>query len=142
MFSESREWGSAFLVLHGSGTTKNLVSAEKASIIAKIDLINVVDDKVNVVMDPAAFAMDTVYFFIHKTVAGTDSDDNYGKYIDQFKALDYKGGELKVDKLDDNTWRIINAKELDKINYWVNDTYDTEVEVGEPVFSPSGTNIL
>ena len=94
------------------------------------------------VLDPAAFVTGTVSFFIPKTVPGTYSDDNYGKYIEQFKALDYKGGELKVDKLDDNTWRIINAKNLDKIDYWVNDTYDTEVEVKEPVFSPSGTNIL
>ncbi|SMG06599.1 M61 family metallopeptidase [Arenibacter troitsensis] len=134
--------GAAILVLHGCGTTKKLVSAEKTSIIAKIDLINVVDDKVNVILDPTAFATDTVSFFIPKTVPGTYSDDNYGKYIEQFKALDYKGGELKVEKLDDNTWRIINAKDLDRINYWVNDTYDTEVEVSEPVFSPSGTNIL
>ncbi|MDX1767631.1 MAG: peptidase M61 [Arenibacter troitsensis] len=134
--------GAAILVLHGCGTTKKLVSAEKTSIIAKIDLINVVDDKVNVILDPTAFTTDTISFFIPKTVPGTYSDDNYGKYIEQFKALDYKGGELKVEKLDDNTWRITNAKDLDRINYWVNDTYDTEVEVSEPVFSPSGTNIL
>ena len=142
LFKKSWILGVAILLLQGCGSTKTLVSAEKASIIAKIDLINVVDDKVNVVLDPAAFATDTVSFFIPKTVPGTYSDDNYGKYIEQFKAIDYKGGELKVEKLDDNTWRIINAKDLDKINYWVNDTYDTEVEVSEPVFSPSGTNIL
>ncbi|MEQ8216615.1 MAG: peptidase M61 [Arenibacter sp.] len=142
LFKKSWILGFAILVLQGCGTTKALVSADKASVIAKIDLINVVDDKVNVVLDPAAFVTDTVSFFIPKTVPGTYSDDNYGKYIEQFKALDYKGGELKVDKLDDNTWRIINAKNLDKIDYWVNDTYDTEVEVKEPVFSPSGTNIL
>ena len=142
LFKKSWILGVAILLLQGCGSTKTLVSAEKASIITKIDLINVVDDKVNVVLDPAAFATDTVSFFIPKTVPGTYSDDNYGKYIEQFKAIDYKGGELKVEKLDDNTWRIINAKDLDKINYWVNDTYDTEVEVSEPVFSPSGTNIL
>ncbi|MEG3657460.1 peptidase M61 [Arenibacter palladensis] len=142
LFKKSWILGAAILVLQGCGSTKTLVSAEKASITAKIDLINVVDDKVNVVLDPAAFATDTISFFIPKTVPGTYSDDNYGKYIEQFKAIDYKGGELKVEKLDDNTWRIINAKDLDKINYWVNDTYDTEVEVSEPVFSPSGTNIL
>tara|TARA_R110002050_G_scaffold135779_1_gene258732 strand:- start:406 stop:2298 length:1893 start_codon:yes stop_codon:yes gene_type:complete len=139
-----RTWvlGVAILILHGCGTTKALVSVEKAAIIAKIDLINVADDKVNVVLDPAAFQTDTVTFFIPKTVPGTYSDDNYGKYIEQFKAVDYKGGELKVEKLDDNTWRITDAKSLDKLDYWVNDTYDTEMEEGEHVFSPAGTNIL
>ncbi|RAJ11275.1 M61 family metallopeptidase [Arenibacter echinorum] len=142
LFKKSWILGVAILVFQGCGTTKTLVFADKASVIAKINLINVVDDKVNVILDPAAFVADTVSFFIPKTVPGTYSDDNYGKYIEQFKALDYKGGELKVEKLDDNTWRIINAKDLDKIDYWVNDTYDTEVEVSDPVFSPSGTNIL
>lgn len=142
MIKKLRVMGVVLLVLQGCGTTKNLVSAEEASIIAKIDLINVVEDKVNVVLDPATFTTDTISFFIPKTVPGTYSDDNYGKYIEQFKALDYEGRELKVDKLDENTWRIVNAKDLDKVDYWVNDTYDTENEVSEPVFSPSGTNIL
>ena len=31
---------------------------------------------------------------------------------------------------------------MDKISYWVNDTYDTEGGQEEAVFSPSGTNIL
>ncbi|MCK0146043.1 peptidase M61 [Arenibacter sp. F26102] len=135
-------FGIAILVLQACGSTKTLVTTGKTSVVAKIDLINVVDDKVNVVLDPGAFARDTISFFIPKTVPGTYSDDNYGKYIEQFKAIDYKGGELKVDKLDDNTWRVINAKDLDRIDYWVNDTYDTETEVDEHVFSPAGTNIL
>ncbi|MCK0190605.1 peptidase M61 [Arenibacter sp. F20364] len=142
LFKNSWFLGVAILILQGCGSTKTLVSADKATVIAKIDLINVVEDKVNVVLDPGAFARDTVSFFIPKTVPGTYSDDNYGKYIEQFKALDYKGGELKVEKLDDNTWRIVNAKDLDKIDYWVNDTYDTEMEIEEQVFSPAGTNIL
>ncbi len=130
------------LMLQACGSTKTLVSTDNTSVIAKIDLINVVDDKVNVVLDPGVFTRDTISFFIPRTVPGTYSDDNYGKYIEQFKAIDYKGGELKVDKLDDNTWRVINAKDLDRIDYWVNDTYDTETEVDEHVFSPAGTNIL
>ncbi|MBC8770270.1 peptidase M61 [Arenibacter sp. BSSL-BM3] len=135
-------FGVAILMLQACGSTKTLASADKTSVIAKIDLINVVEDKVNVVLDPGVFTRDTISFFIPKTVPGTYSDDNYGKYIEQFKALDYKGGELQVEKLDDNTWRVINAKDLDKIDYWVNDTYDTETEVDEHVFSPAGTNIL
>jgi predicted metalloprotease with PDZ domain len=134
--------GIAMLVLQGCGSTKTVVSTDKAAVLAKIDLINVVDDKVNVVVDPSAFKSDTISFYFPKTVPGTYSDDNYGKYIEQFKALDYKGGEMKVEKLDDNTWRIVGAKALDKVAYWVNDTYDTETEVEEHVFSPAGTNIL
>ena len=35
-----------------------------------------------------------------------------------------------------------NGKSLDKISYWVNDTFDSEGEQKEAVFSPAGTNIL
>lgn len=129
------------LVLYGCGSTKALVTADKSNIKTTIDLVNVVDDKVMVTIDPGAFTKDVVSFYIPKTVPGTYSTDNYGKYIEGFKAFDDKGNELPVTKSDDNTWNITSAKGLDKITYYVNDTYDTEAEVEEAVFSPAGTNI-
>lgn len=129
------------LLIYGCGSTKSLVTADKVNIKTTIDLVNVVDDKVMVTLDPGAFTKDAVSFYIPKTVPGTYSTDNYGKYIEGFKAIDNKGNELPVTKSDDNTWNITNAKGLDKITYYVNDTYDTEAEVEEAVFSPAGTNI-
>ncbi len=132
----------AGLSLMGCGASKNLVPASNMSIMTAIDLVNVVDDRVKVSVDPGAFTTDNVTFFIPKTVPGTYSEDNYGKYIQNFKAYDYKGKELSFSKSDDNTWNISNGKALDKVTYEVNDTYDTEGEVQEAVFSPAGTNIL
>jgi len=93
-------------------------------------------------VDPGAFSSEVVTFYIPKTVPGTYSTDNYGKYVEGFKAFDYDGTELSVTKADENTWNISNGQRLDKVSYWVNDTYDTEGEQKEAVFSPSGTNIL
>lgn len=76
------------------------------------------------------------------TVPGTYSSDNYGKYIQDFIAFDYQGKVLQVDKTNENTWVVADGKKLDRISYWVNDTYDTESEVSDAVFSPAGTNIL
>ncbi len=132
----------AGLSLMGCGASKNLVPASNRPIMTSIDLVNVVDDRVKVSVDPGAFTTDNVTFFIPKTVPGTYSEDNYGKYIQNFKAYDYKGKELSFSKSDDNTWNISNGKALDKVTYEVNDTYDTEGEVQEAVFSPAGTNIL
>ncbi len=132
----------AGLSLMGCGASKNLVPASNMPIMTAIDLVNVVDDRVKVSVDPGAFTTDNVTFFIPKTVPGTYSEDNYGKYIQNFKAYDYKGKELSFSKSDDNTWNISNGKALDKVTYEVNDTYDTEGEVQEAVFSPAGTNIL
>ncbi len=130
------------LLLFGCGATKTLVLADKTPIAVHMDLKNVTDDKVMVSVDPGAFTTETVSFMIPKTVPGTYSTDNYGKYIEGLKALDYNGKELAVSKSDDNTWNISNGKTLDKITYYVNDTYDSEGEQEEAVFSPAGTNIL
>ncbi len=129
------------VLIYGCGSTK-AVTADKTPVITHIDLVNINDDKVKVTIDPGAFSADVVSFFIPKTVPGTYSTDDYGKYIENLKAFDYRGKELVVSKTDDNIWNISNGKKLDKISYWVNDTFDTEGEVEEAVFSPAGTNIL
>jgi predicted metalloprotease with PDZ domain len=110
-----------------------------------IDLINIKEDKVLVTVLSPQFGLNEVIYQIPKTVPGTYSADDYGKYIEGFKAFDKKGKELTVSKSDENTWKISNSKSLDKITYLVNDTYDIETGRGfgkEEVFSPAGTNIL
>ncbi|MDR5590544.1 peptidase M61 [Christiangramia sp. SM2212] len=107
--------------------------------VAQIDLVNVEDDKVWVSVDPDRFTEDSTTFFIPKTVPGTYSTDNYGKFSESFKALDYKGNEMSFEKIDDNSWTIANAKNLDKVMYLVNDSFDWEKEGG--VYSMAGTNI-
>src|SRR5690606_23751352 len=107
-----------------------------------IDLKNVTDDKVQVTITPPSFDTKTTTFFIPKTVPGTYSADNYGKYIEGLKAYDKKGREIAVEKNDENSWKIADAKKLAKITYLVNDTYDLEDTGGSGIFSPSGSNIL
>ncbi|HKL34907.1 MAG TPA: hypothetical protein VJ899_01310 [Salegentibacter sp.] len=123
--------------LYSCKTTKTQKEAQP--VIASIDLVNVEEDKVSVNIDPDKFTTENTTFYIPKTVPGTYSTDNYGKFIEDFKAIDYNGNELEFEKIDDNSWSIPNAKNLDKVTYLVNDTYDIEGEEG--VFSPSGTNI-
>ncbi|NNT72629.1 peptidase M61 [Flavobacterium sp. IMCC34852] len=109
-----------------------------------IDLNQVKEDKVMVTVTPPSFKSEEIVFHIPKTVPGTYSSDNYGKLIEDLKALDKSGKELVVTKTDDNSWKISNAKALSKVTYWVNDTYDTETGRGfgkDEIFSPAGTNI-
>ena len=130
------------VLFSGCSSSKVLVTADKTVIETTIDLVNVTDDKVMVSINPGAFTKDEVSFYIPKTVPGTYSADNYGKYVEGLKAFDYDGKEIAVTKADENTWNITAAKTLDRISYYVNDTYDTEGEQEEAVFSPAGTNIL
>ena len=109
-----------------------------------INLNDVIDDKVLVTITAPKINTDEVTYSIPKIVPGTYSIDNYGKYIEDFKAFDNKGTVLTVAKIDDNTWSIKNAKTVAKVTYLVNDTFDTEKGSGfgnSDIFSPAGTNI-
>ncbi|MBY8962584.1 peptidase M61 [Flavobacterium sp. D11R37] len=106
-----------------------------------VDLKNVTDDKVSVTVTAPKIKEKTITYFIPKIVPGTYSVDNYGSFVEGFKAYDKKGKELTVTKADENSWKIENADKLVKVSYLVNDTYDTEGTGKHEIFSPSGTNI-
>ncbi|TWO31443.1 peptidase M61 [Seonamhaeicola sediminis] len=136
----------ASILMIGCGSSKKSTNdlAINLPIETAINLSAVKNDKAPVTINPGRFTTETVTYRLPKVVQGTYSVSNFGKYIDDFKAFNYKGDEMTVTKIDDNSWTIADAKNLDKITYWVNDTYDVESEggIGKDVpFSPSGTNI-
>ena len=127
-------------MLFACKTQKNPQATIEKPVLAQLDLVNVQNDKVWVTVDPAEFKTESTIFNIPKTVPGTYSEDNYGKFTESFKAIDYKGNELSFEKLDDNSYKIEKAANLDKVMYLVNDSFDWEEEGG--VYSMAGTNIL
>ncbi|MDD7887395.1 peptidase M61 [Flavivirga sp. 57AJ16] len=136
----------AGILLASCSATKSTKSdlATSLPIATSINLVGIDNDKAPVTINPGRFTVETVTYRLPKVVQGTYSVSDFGKYIDDFKAIDYKGNEMPINKVDTNTWTISNAKQLDKITYLVNDTYDTEVNGGigkDTPFSPSGTNI-
>src|SRR4051794_28532070 len=105
-----------------------------------IDLLNVANDKIKVELLAPAISATTITYHIPKIVPGTYSEDDYGRYIDQFKAFDKKGDTLQVIKSDLNSWTISNVNKLYKIDYLVNDSYDDSV-TKQVIFKPAGSNI-
>ena len=140
---------SAFLLaimLASCTTTKKAGNdlAVSVPIDTQINLTQVLNDKVPVTINPGRFTTETVTYHLPRVVQGTYSVSDFGKYVDDFKAYDYKGNELSFKKTDTNTWIIDNAVNLDYISYYVNDTFDVEVAGGiggDTPFSPAGTNI-
>ena len=137
----------AFASVFWSCKTAGTVTSSKPlieTVAVTINLNDVKDDKVMVTVASPKISTDEVTYSIPKIVPGTYSVDNYGKYIEDFKAFDSKGNSLAVTKKDDNTWSIKNAKTVTKVTYLVNDTFDTEKGSGfgnSDIFSPAGTNI-
>ena len=104
-----------------------------------MDLNKVTNDKVTVSVEVPVTKATSLVYSLPKIIPGTYSEDDYGKYIEQFKALDAKGNPLNVIKLNDNSWQIDNANKAKTITYQVNDTYD--IEETHDIFSPAGSNI-
>lgn len=117
--------------------------ANAQSIKTTIDLVNVKDDKVAVTMEFPKMKSGDVKFHFPKTVPGTYSVDDYGRFVEGIKFYDNKGRELTYTKVNDNTYSLKNAQALSKITYLVNDSFDDEMvnEKHKAVFSPSGTDI-
>ncbi|WP_016991048.1 peptidase M61 [Flavobacterium sp. ACAM 123] len=132
-------------VLWSCKTSSSVTSATtKQQIQVAINLNEIKNDQVLVTVNAPSITTDEITYHIPKTVPGTYSEDNYGRYIDDLKAYDAKGTLLVVKKIDVNSWSISKAKTLDKITYLVNDSFDTEkgTKFGdEDIFSPAGSNI-
>ncbi len=135
------------MVIWSCSTKKDTVRSSKNEVKATIDLVNVSNDKVKVMAKPAQITATTISYQLPKIIPGTYAIADYGRYVDDFKAYDKSGKELTVTKKDVNTWTISNANQLDRVEYLVNDTFDSEEgqafdENSTTIFSPAGTNIL
>jgi predicted metalloprotease with PDZ domain len=105
-----------------------------------IDLIHVNDDKVKVELITPPVKSDSITYYLPKIIPGTYSEDDFGRYIEQLHAFDKKGNELNTTKPDINSWTIHNAKNLYRLSYLVNDSYDDST-TKQVVFEPAGSNI-
>ncbi|OCK44144.1 hypothetical protein BA195_05505 [Tenacibaculum soleae] len=131
--------GTAFIALLASCSTYKTVQNNTQTVAVAIDLNTVVDDKIMVEINPQKIKEKTLIYNIPAIVPGTYAMSNYGKFVADFKAFDYDGKELVTTKLSENSWQINNAKNMDKISYWVEDTFDSEKE--HKIYVMAGTNI-
>ena len=113
--------------------------AQNAAYKFRIDLTKVNNDMVQVFLDAPEIKSDKIIYNVPKMVPGTYRIYDFGQYSMDFEAFDKKGYAMSVNRLDDNRWEIDNAKNLAKISYWVEDTWDAKVK--DLVFEPGGTNI-
>jgi len=105
-----------------------------------LNLNEVKDDKLVVELLTPTINSDEVTYRIPKIVPGTYSIADYGRYISEFKAYDKDGKEIKAESIDVDSWKITDAKNMNKIIYKVEDTYDTKVS-GKKPYPMAGTNI-
>ena len=105
-----------------------------------VDLNEIKNDRLTINLATPAMSKDSILFHMPKMVPGTYAIENYGSYLKNFKAYDKAGNELNVTRKDKNSWMIYSAKKLYKLQYEVDDTWDSP-EIKEEIFEPAGTNI-
>ena len=127
----------------GCGSKKNVSGdlATKTAIESTIDISAVANDRLPVTVDPGRFERDTVVFRLPRVVPGTYKISDFGSFVDDFTAYDYEGNPMQVTRLDTNSWAVYQGRSLDRISYWMNDTFDMEGSEKLTPFSPTGTNI-
>ena len=120
---------------------KTELPIKETPIITNLDLVNLDNDRVLVTVDPGLIVADTVVFRLPRVVQGTYDISDFGSFVEGFAAFNYAGDSLKVVQADVNTWKIVSSTGFDRLEYYVNDTFDIENTEKPTPFSPSGTNI-
>lgn len=104
-----------------------------------VNLSEIKNDMLQVVLKTPEIKTNKIIYNIPKMIPGAYTIDDFGQYITEFKAFNKNGESLHITRIDTNRWEIDNAKSLSEITYWVEDTWDADVE--NFIFEPCGTNI-
>ncbi|NLR92203.1 M61 family metallopeptidase [Flammeovirga agarivorans] len=102
-----------------------------------LNLVN--NDQISVSLLIDSLDKEEIIFQFPAIVPGTYKVYDFGRFISQFKAFDQNNNLLPVEQLNVNQWKISSARQLRKITYMVDDTWDTLLP--HKVFEPAGTNI-
>jgi predicted metalloprotease with PDZ domain len=105
-----------------------------------IDLTTVKEDKLTVKLIPPDFTENETVFMFPAMVPGTYDVYNFGRFISNFKVTGKNGQTIKIDILDNNSYKLSPANAIQEISYDVEDTWDTDIK-DKFVFEPGGSNI-
>lgn len=107
----------------------------------KVDLSNIESDLLKVELELVESLEEReIVFHLPKIVPGTYSIYNFGRFVKRksLKAYKANGRKLKVEQLDKNSWKIEKSHKLARLEYEVEDTWDTDKP--NVIFEPAGTN--
>jgi predicted metalloprotease with PDZ domain len=104
-----------------------------------VNLKNVHNKTLTVELVAPKISAETIQYRFPAMVPGTYSVYDFGRFIHNLKAYDISGNELAVTKGDVNAWTISDAKNIYKLTYDVEPTFESTQE--NPVFEPVGTNV-
>lgn len=105
-----------------------------------INLNKVIDDKLTIELTPPDMTENEVVFNFPAMVPGTYEVYNFGRFVSNLKAFGKNGSVITVQKLNDDSYKLSPALQIQKITYEVEDSWDTKIKE-KIVFEPGGSNI-
>ncbi len=107
-----------------------------------IDLTQVQNDQVPVEVIVPPIESEEVEYHMAKIVPGTYSISDFGRFVVELRAFDKEDNKLNVKKTSTNKWVISDATKLNKIKYWIHDSFDEFDGYGSnKIFEPGGMGL-
>ena len=107
----------------------------------EVDVTNYKDDLFHVTVFTDGLTSENNIYNLPATVPGTYSNLNFGRFVKSFKAYDKIGSELRTERISTNQWQINNVEVLAKLDYDVEDTFDSDIIDGKVIpMAGSGIN--
>ena len=122
------------------GVHSNFAGSDTIKIHYIVDLTKIEADSFYVTLNVNGIKTDSIVFQFANTAPGTYQLMDIGRFVGNFKAFDYSGELLKIYRRNVNQYVIYNAKSLSKIQYRVEDSYDTNIKEF-PIYSGAGSNL-
>ncbi len=117
-----------------------LFTASAQSYKVDVDLLRIRKDRVKVTVRPPVVNEDTALYVMPSIVPGTYARYDFGRFITGFRAFDSTNKQLPARVTEEYFYKIPATKGISRIEYYVNDTWDTEDSLNF-VFQPGGSNI-
>ena len=107
----------------------------------EVEVTNYKDDLFHVTVFTDGLTSENNIYNLPATVPGTYSNLNFGRFVKSFKAYDKIGSELRTERISTNQWQINNVEVLAKLDYDVEDTFDSDIIDGKVIpMAGSGIN--
>ncbi|MEM6804046.1 MAG: hypothetical protein AAF696_21760 [Bacteroidota bacterium] len=106
-----------------------------------VNLEKVVNDRLEVEFLIQGVSQEKLAFCFPKIVPGIYGAMDFGQYISSLNVYDSKGQKLELKKNGTNCWEILGARDIAKITYWVDDTWDVfNMEQEENFYRSAGSS--
>ncbi len=120
-------------ILYISGcSTHTITSNQTPQIFYNINVKNIEDDLFHVTVLTSNLTEKNGVYNFAATAPGTYHELDFGRFVKTFKAYDGNGNELSTKNSSANMWEIEDVLRLSKIEYDIEDTFDSEIRKNQP----------